>query len=150
MKTKKSDVSTVVTLWINRAVMVLMAVMLFALPRILDYYSQYRFLTESGTVAVTVSFYCCAVFIFVALWFMDGLLRSIRKGIVFVRANVLRIRRIRLCCGLVSLICLPAAVFYLPLSFLVVIMAFLCLAVSVVASVMDAAVVIREENDLTV
>ena len=147
---KKINHSTVVTLWINRIVAALMVVLLFTLPRILDYYSQYRFLTESGTVAVTVSFYCCAVFIFIALWFMDGLLRSIRKGEVFVRPNVQRIRRIRLCCGLVSLICLPAAVFYLPLIFLVVIMAFLCLAVSVVASVMDAAVTIREENDLTV
>lgn len=147
---KKTDLSAVVTLWINRFVVVLMAVMLFALPRILELYSQYRFLTESGTVAVMVSFYSCAVFIFIALWFMDALLRSILRGEVFVRANVVRIRRIRLCCGLVSLICLPAAVFYLPLSFLAVIMAFLCLAVSVVASVMDAAVTIREENDLTV
>lgn len=147
---KKSDVSTLVTLWINRMVAVLMVVLLFALPSILDYYSQYRMLTESGMIAVTVSFYCCAVFIFVALWFMDGLLRSIRKGEVFVRSNVRRVRRIRLCCGIVSLICLPAAVFYQPLIFLVVIMAFLCLAVSVVASVMDAAVAIREENDLTV
>ena len=147
---EKTKASAAVTLWINRVVAVLMVVLLFTLPKILDFYSQYRFLTESGTVAVTVSFYCCAVFIFIALWFMDGLLRAIRQGEVFVRANVLRIRRIRLCCGLVSLICLPAAVFYMPLIFLVVIMSFLCLAVSVVASVMDAAVTIREENDLTV
>lgn len=147
---KKSDTSTVVTLWINRAVVALMAVLLFALPWLLNWYAQFRLLTQTGRVALIVSFYCCAVFVFIALWFMDSLLRSIRKGEVFVRANVRRIRRIRLCCGIVSLICIPACVFYLPLIFLVVIMAFLCLAVSVVASVMDAAVTIREENDLTV
>jgi flagellar biosynthesis protein FliQ len=38
----------------------------------------------------------------------------------------------------------------MPLIFLVAVMAFLCLIVGVVAEVMDAAVTIREENDLTV
>ena len=147
---KKSDLSTVVTLWINRAVVTLMGVLLFALPSLLDWYARYRFLTEQGRVALIIAFYCCSVFIFIALWFMDGLLRSIRRGEVFVRPNVRRILLIRLCCGIVSLICLPAALFYTPLIFLTVIMGFLCLAVSVVASVMDAAVAIREENDLTV
>ncbi len=147
---KKSDLSTTVTLWINRGVAALMGVLLFALPWLLNWYSQFRLLTDSGRTALIVSFYCCAVFIFAALWYMDALLRSIRKGEVFTRFNVLRIRRIRLCCGIVSLICLPAAAFYMPLVFLLVIMAFLCLSVSVVASVMDAAVTIREENDLTV
>lgn len=146
----KTNASTVVTLWINRAVAALMGVMLFALPALLDWYAQYRILREQGRTALIISFYCCAVFVFVALWLMDGLLRSIRKGEVFVRQNVRRIRRIRLCCGIVSLICLPAALFYPPLIFLAVIMGFLCLVVSVVASVMDAAVTIREENDLTV
>ena len=147
---KKSDISAVVTLWINRAVAALMGVLLFALPSLLNWYARYRVLTQPGKTALIIAFYCCAVFIFLALWFMDALLRSIGRGEVFVRPNVLRIRRIRLCCGIVSLICLPAALFYPPLIFLVVIMGFLCLAVSVVASVMDAAVVIREENDLTV
>lgn len=147
---KKNDVSPAVMLWINRAVMVLMGVLLFALPPFLHWYAEFRFLAVDGRIAVTVAFYCCAVFIFIALWVMDGLLRAIGKGEVFVRSNVSRIRKIRLCCGMVSLICLPTALFYLPLIFLAVIMGFLCLTVSVVASVMDAAVAIREENDLTV
>ena len=147
---KKSHVSAAVTLWINRAVAVLVGVLLFTLPALLDWYAKYRMLPEQGRLALIIAFYCCAVVIFVALWFMDALLRSIQKGDVFIRGNVRKIRRIRLCCGLVSLICLPAAVFYWPLGFLVIIMGFLCLAVSVVASVMDAAVTIREENDLTV
>ena len=69
---------------------------------------------------------------------------------VFIRDNVRRIRRIQWCCCAVSLICVPASLAYLPLIFLVIIMAFLSLTVSVVASVMDAAVAIREENDLTI
>ena len=147
---KKSNTSAAVTLWINRAVAVLIGILLFCLPSLLNWYAQYRFLDERGRVALIVAFYCCSVAIFVARGFMDGLLRSIGKGEVFISANVRRIRGIRLCCGIVSLICLPASFFYLPLIFLVIIMGFLCLVVSVVASVMEAAVTIREENDLTV
>ena len=147
---KKTNVSAVITLWINRAVALLVSVLLFTLPALLDWYAKFRELSVQGARVVTVCFYCCAVFIGIALWFMDTLLRSILRGEVFVRPNVKRIRSIRLCCGIVGLICLPAAVFYPPLIFLAIIMGFLCLAVSVVASVMDAAVTIREENDLTI
>ena len=50
----------------------------------------------------------------------------------------------------ISLICLIAGVAYPPVMFIAIIMGFLCLTVSVVASVMDAAVALREENDLTI
>ena len=46
--------------------------------------------------------------------------------------------------------CIPAAVFYLPLVFMAVIMGFLFLVTGVLTKVMDAAVNIREENDLTI
>ena len=147
---KKVNTSALVTLWITRAVAVLIGVLLFALPALLDWYAQFRELTPQGELVIRISFYCCSVFIALALWQMDALLRSILQGNVFIRPNVLRIRRIRLCCGIVALICLPAALSYPPLIFLTVIMGFLCLVVSVVANVMDAAVTIREENDLTV
>ena len=81
---------------------------------------------------------------------IDGLLRNILKEQVFLRENVRRIRIVQWCCGIVGLICIPAACCYYPLIFLVVIMGFLSLVVSVVTSVMEAAVAIREENDLTI
>lgn len=142
--------SAKLTLWVNRFIALLLAVMLFLLPRLLDWYCNYRSLTQAERVAILAAFYCCAVVIAVALWNLDGLLRNILMGKVFVPGNVACIRRIQWCCCGVSLICLPAAVVYLPLIFLVVIMAFLCLVVSVVAQVMKAAVAIREENDLTI
>jgi hypothetical protein len=76
--------------------------------------------------------------------------KSKLAGDVFIPNNVRRISRLRWCCLLVSLICLPATFFYLPLLFMVVIMGFLGLVVSVVANVMAAAVEIREENDMTI
>ena len=81
---------------------------------------------------------------------MDRLVSNILHQAVFVTENVRFLRRIRWCCAAVSLVCLIAGLFYQPLLFLAVIMAFLALTVSVVKNVMAAAVEIREENDLTV
>ncbi len=147
---KKPNLAATITLWVNRAVAVVVFALLFLLPDIIDWYTGFRYLTEGEQTLLTVAFYCCAVFIGIALWSMDCLLRNILVGQVFVGKNVKAIRTIQWCCGVVSLICVVTVFAYLPLVFLAVIMAFLCLVVSVVAQVMDAAVTIREENDLTI
>ena len=148
MKQKFSP--AIITLWANRAIALVLAILLFALPSLLEIYCKVRILHTEERVALIIAFYCCAAITAFALWHMDGLLRNILKGQVFIRQNVTRVRVLQYCCGLVSLVCLPAAIYYYPLVFMVVIMAFLCLAVSVVTQVMRAAVAIREENDLTV
>ena len=147
---KKQQKLTIITLWVNRFVGAFLLVMLFFLPAFLDWYSTIWVLKPIARMAITITFYCCASFIAISLWNMDSLLRAIRSGQVFIRANVRRIRRIQWCCALVSVICFPAAVIYLPLVMLVIIMAFLSMIVSVAACVMDGAVTLREENDLTV
>jgi len=141
---------THVTLWVNRFVALLVALLLPGLPFILRWYATLRTLTPAENTAILIAFYCCAMVTALALWNMDVLLRNILQQEVFIRKNVSCIRRIRWCCGLISLICLPAAFVYLPLIFMVIIMAFLCLVVTVVVRVMAAAVLIREENDLTI
>lgn len=146
----KSMISVTVTLWANRLVALILGVLLFTLPMLLDWYCRFRVLTDPERIALTVAFYCCAAVIAIALWNMDCLLRTIGKGDVFVRENVRRISAVCWCCVGTCLICVPAAFCYYPLVFLVIIMAFLSLVVSVVSRVMDAAVTIREENDLTV
>lgn len=138
------------TLWVERSVAVLLVALLFLLPKILDWYSGFRFLSEGEQRMITIAFYCCCVVIGWALWNLDGLLRRILKDEVFVRKNVRAIRQIQWCCAAVCVITIATCFAYLPLVFLAVIMGFLCLVVDVVAHVMDAAVTIREENDLTV
>ena len=149
MKHRK-NLTAVITLWANRLVALVVGAMLFLMPAVLDWYKGFRYMTGQEELVLIICFYCCAAVIAVALWNVDRMLSCILRGEVFVRRNVTRIRRIQLSCGAVSLICIPAAVAYLPLIFLVVIMAFLCLMVSVVASVMNAAVTIQEENELTI
>ena len=149
MKPNK-NLTALISLWVNRAVALLLVALLFLLPAILDWYTGFRFLSETEQLVITVSFYLCVVVIGYALWNVDNLLRSVLADRVFVRKNIQAIRRIQWCCALVALITGVTCFAYLPLIFLVIIMAFLCLMVSVVASVMDAAVSIREENDLTI
>ena len=147
---KKAFSSARITLWANRTVALAVLVLLFALPSLLSWYGTARQLLPSEKIAITVGFYCCAVAVAIALWNMERLLQSILRQEVFTAKNVRRIRAIQWCCAAVSLMCIPVTVFYYPMVFMTVVMGFLCLVVSVVARVMDAAVTIREENDLTV
>ena len=146
----KKNISCKVTLWVERGVMAALVALLFLLPSILEWYTGFRYLAKGERLWITVSFYCCVVVIGWALWNLDGLLRRILDGAVFVRKNVASIRQIQWCCALVGGITLVTCFAYLPLVFLAVIMGFLFLVVNVVGHVMDAAVTIREENDLTI
>ena len=146
----KQKSSIRMTLWIGRSIAVLVFLLLPVMPRILDWYARVRPLVDSARYAISVGFYLCVPAVLLSLRTLDRLLLNILKEQVFTSDNVCLIRRIRNCCAVVSLICLPAAWFYPPLIFLSVIMAFLALVVGVVKNVMAAAVELREENDLTI
>ena len=139
------------TLFFNRFLAAVMVGLIFFLPAFLDWYVTLRpAMRDSARLALLLGFYCSAPAVFFALWELDRLLRSILVRQVFILGNVRSISRVRWSCLAVSLICLSAACFYPPIMFMCIIMFFLTLILSVLASVMAAAVEIREENDLTV
>ena len=140
------------TLWANRAVMVLVAALIVPLPSLTLWYCSLLGFTPPmrDFVGVMICFYACVGVIFLALWNMEKLMRNILKQQVFTTENVRCIRRIQWCCGIVTAISLVGAYFAWCVLVIVAIMGFLCLVVGVVASVMDAAVALREENDLTI
>lgn len=143
---------TKLTLWGNRLVALLVGALLFALPGLTLWYCgllEYS-IPMKDYFGVLVCFYCCAVAIFIALWNLEKVMQNILKQQVFTRDNVRRIRRVQWCCGIVALICVIAAFFALPMLVLVAITGFLFLVVGTVASVLDAAVALQEENDLTI
>ena len=146
----RSISSTRLTLLFNRVAAFLAVALIPFLPSFMRLYSDLRSLTRPQSLAVIIGYYCCVPVVLAALWNLDKLLRNILGEQVFTRENVRRIRIIRWCCLGISLICLPVACIYCPLLFMVIIMGFLCLVVSVVVRVMDTAVTIREENDLTI
>ncbi len=146
----KTTTITTVTLWANRIIAGAVVLLLFTLKPLMDWYCKFRELTDSDKTVITIAFYFCAVAIFIALWNIEKLLKRLLGGLVFVPENVQSIRRVQWCSGIVSIACFAACFAYLPLVFLGAIMAFVCLAVGVAACMMDAAVTIREENDLTI
>lgn len=142
--------SVTLTLWLNRFMMALVALLVFTFPTLLRWYNTVRILIDGENIAITAAFYCCVPVVLFALWNLDDLLRNISRAQVFVWNNVKLIRRVCVCCAVVGLICLPAAFVYAPLIFLTIIMGFLCPVVNVVCQVFRAAIELREENDLTI
>ncbi len=142
--------SAILTLWANRILMAVVVALAFAMPALLRWYNRIRILENGQNLALLIAFYLCVPIALFALYNLEKLLRNILAGDVFIRANVRIIRRVCGCCLLVSVICLPAAYYYAPLIFFCIVMAFLCPVVNVVRYVFDAAVSIREENDLTI
>lgn len=138
------------TRWVNRALVAILIAFCGLMPSFLAVYCRMRPLSAGARIALLAAFYACCPLVLFALWSIDRLVTNILEEKVFVHKNVSLLRRIRWCCAGVSLLCVPASVFYLPLIFLVLIMGFLALAVSVMVNVMAAAVAIREENDLTI
>ena len=148
MKLKNRSAS--LTLWANRLLMATVLGLACAMPALLKWYNRFRPLEEATNLALLIAFYLCVPIALFALYNLEKLLRNILAGEVFIRPNVRIIRRVCGCCMLVSLICLPAAFLYAPLIFFCIVMAFLCPVVNVVRYAFDAAVTIREENDLTI
>lgn len=144
------QISGKVTLWVNRAIAVFLALMVVFLPQVLLFYAKLDHLTNRQVTAVQTTYYCCVPAIALALWKLDVLLRSILRGEVFTHRNVGAIRAIRWSCFAVCLLCLAPSFVYMPLWLIVAIMGFLTLVVTVLVNVMKAAVAIREENDLTI
>lgn len=143
-------ISGKITLWVNRFLFLAMVVLCFTMYRLLTWYAGIQQLPWQVSAVILAAFYLCVPVAGYALWSIERLLGSILTGEVFIQKNVRRIRRIRWCCAGISGLCLPAAFFYPPLFFVVVMMAFLALMVSVVKTVFAAAVELREENDLTI
>ena len=142
--------SAALTLWANRLLMAVIVTLAFAMPSLLRWYNTIRPLRENTNLALLIAFYLCVPIALFALYNLEKLLGNIIAGAVFLRSNVSLIRRVCICCLLVSSVCLPAAFYYPPLIFFCIVMAFLCPVVNVVRRVFDAAVTIREENDLTI
>ena len=142
--------SAALTLWANRLLMLTVLGLACVMPKLLRWYNQFRPLEGKTNLALLIAFYLCVPISLYALYNLEKLLRNILAEEVFVRNNVHLIRRVCGCCMLVCLICLPAAFYYAPLIFFCIVMAFLCPVVNVVRYVFDAAVTIREENDLTI
>lgn len=95
-------------------------------------------------------FYPSAPFGFVTLYSLIKLLTNIRKGEIFIPSNVRYLRCISWCCFIVAVITTVGGVFYLPFFCIAVAAGFIGLLLRVVKNVMESAVELKAENELTI
>lgn len=107
-------------------------------------------LSQKVYTAVLVCFYTSAVFAYIALMELSRLLIRIYRGTPFMKENVLALRIISWCCFLVAIIAFVGGFFYTPIFFVTIAAGFVGLMLRIVKNVMQTAVEMREEQDLTI
>ncbi|MBR3843926.1 MAG: DUF2975 domain-containing protein [Clostridia bacterium] len=95
-------------------------------------------------------FYPCSVFGYLSLYSLLRLLFNIKQENIFIRQNVKYLRRISWCCFIVAIITLIGGVFYIPYLFVAMAAGFVGLMLRIVKNILQSAVEIREENELTI
>jgi len=116
----------------------------------------YRGLAKDGEAirnVVTIfstCFYPCAAIAYVTLYNLLKLLYNIKGEKIFITDNVKYLRVISWCCFAVGFITLIGGMLYLPFLFVAVAASFVGLMLRIVKNVMQAAVEISEENELTI
>lgn len=136
---------------------VLLLVWLFAFPQFFEwFYVVYHKLNADAPYiahavkTVVASFYVCAPFAAAALYLLIRLLLNVIKDNTFAAVNVTYLRFVSWCCYAVALITGIASLYYMPLVLITAGMAVVGTLLRVVKNLMQSAVEIKEENDLTV
>ena len=101
-------------------------------------------------IVFAITFYPCAVFGYITLHSLIKLLFNIKKEEIFINQNVKYLRHISWCCFIVALITLIGGIFYIPFSFIAIAAAFIGLMLRIVKNVMQNAVELKTENELTI
>lgn len=104
----------------------------------------------SGRLYFMSSLYLLMVPATIALYYLYRLLSNISKEDVFIRQNVMFLRRISWACVLAAAISLAFTVGYHPFIVLAAAASFMALILRVVKNVFAEAVAIKEENDFTI
>lgn len=146
-KQNRSALLTLILVYVFGICLVLLA---FTAPMLLRQYIRVTHRPESLFLPVATAFYAILPFAAATLLALDRLLRRILCGEVFVPANVAALRLISylLCAAVV--IFLIAGFFYGGFFILAAAAAFVVTVVRTVKNCFAAAVLIRDENELTI
>ena len=154
---RKFKTSAYISLGICIASALLLAVWLCTFPAFIRwFYFSYHVLSSDQAVlqrAVSIlipAFYICAPFAAAALFMLIRLLLNILHENVFIRANVLYLRLVSWCCYAVLAITFGFGVRYVPLMIVAFAMGVVGTLLRVVKNILQTAVALREENDLTI
>lgn len=120
------------------------------------WFARYRGWSEDSkaikdmVVLFSACFYPSAVFGYITLYSLIHLLFDIYRNEIFIDANVLRLKVISWCCFAVAVITFAGGLFYAPFLFISVAAGFIGLMLRIIKNVMQNAVALREESDLTI
>jgi len=99
---------------------------------------------------VTLAFYIASPFAAAALYMLIRLLINIKNGKVFVEKNVFYLKLLPICCYAVMIISIIFMFTYTSMFIVAFIMAVVGTLLLVVKDIMQSAVAIKNENDLTI
>ena len=144
----KSALLTEIFIYILAACLLVLDIGLWPLS---GWYMKLRNITGDGfRITMVVILYACSILGWFILYEMLRLIRNIRKGIVFTEQNVAILRAVSLLCLGVGILTFAGGFFYQPLFFVTLAALFLTLVVRAVKNVMQKAVEMKDELDLTV
>lgn len=128
----------------------LLIVLAFTAPLLVRTYIELTARPETMFLPVTTAFYAIFPLAAATLVALARLLRRILRGEVFVCANVASLRLISYLLYAATLVLFVAGFFYGPLFILTAAAAFIATVVRVVKNCFDAAVLLKDENELTI
>lgn len=153
----RTKISAIVSIVICVLSSILLVVWLFTFPQFFEwFYGTYHGLgsnyTRTDTIISTVvpTFYACAPFAAAALYMLIRLLINIMNEVIFTKKNVRYLKWISFFCYDVMFITVIMGVFYLPLLIIAFAMGTVGTLLRVVTNLMDSAVKLKEENDMTI
>lgn len=154
MKTNRSILLSIIVCWVVSAVL---SVLVFAGPKLFEIYmTVYRGFLPDGEAIKMLSkvfafcFYPSAAFAAIMLYSLLRLLYNIRNEETFIPQNVRALRVVSWGCFAIALITLAGGFFYMPMLPVSAAGFFTGMLLRVLKNVMQSAVEIREENDLTI
>lgn len=95
-------------------------------------------------------FYPSALFAGVILYCLLRLLFNIKNEVIFIMDNAKYLRIVSWCCFIIGAITFAGGFFYMPFMFVAAAGGFTGMMLRVLKNVMQSAVELREENDLTI
>ena len=146
----KKDKSTLVSLICVLLLGGVLATLAFTAPLLTKAFIQ-TFNRPAGVYyPVVITFYCILPFAAGVILCLVKLLLNIMGGEVFTQMNVTLIRWVSILMFIATLIFAVAGYFYMPFYLLGVCAAFIVTVVRVVKNCFAAAVLIKDENDMTI
>ncbi len=150
----KRNVSAAISLAVCMVSSLALAALVFTMPSFFRWF--YSFFndgspsSEAVIKTVVTAFYICVPFAAAALFMMIKILVNILNEKVFIMQNVVLFRFLSWCCYAVLIITVIFGLKYVPLFVIAFAMGVVGTLLRVIKNIMQSAVELREENDLTI